>query len=286
MDALSSLNLWLRRCAGHVQPGNPVRRQAARAWGWFLGRAAPTVVVPIGGVPLRLSKRFRSWSLDYERESLAAFQRLVAPGEVVWDVGANLGFYTLIAARLVGRKGQVVAWEPSPPVFGYLRQHYEANGSPAAVQLVPEAIHDGSVASVRFRLDLEDGYSSTGRVTDQDGDGAVTVPAASLDDWHARLGRSPGLVKVDVEGAEVFVLRGAARLMAPGGSRRPVFLVAVHPMFLPDLGCQPGDIPALLRERDYVALNIAGVPTHPVGFSEYLLVPSERVDEVRARLRP
>jgi FkbM family methyltransferase len=285
MDVLSSLNLWLRHHAGHINPNHPVRRRVARAWAWFLRRAVPTVVVPIGGVPLRLSARFRSWSADYECETLRTFRRLVGPGAVVWDVGANLGIYSLIAARLVGAQGQVIAWEPSPPVFRYLQEHYEANGAPAWVELVPEAIHDGRGLAVRFLLDLYEGYSLTGRFAGQAGGGTVSVPAASLDSWHDRLDRSPDWVKVDVEGAEVFVLRGAARLMAPGGKRRPAFLVAVHPMFLPDLGCQPEEIVALIRERDYVALSVAGVPVRPVEYSEYLLVPRERVEEVQARLR-
>jgi FkbM family methyltransferase len=285
MDVLSTLNLWMRRYAGRVRPDNPVRRRAARAWDWFLGRVAPTVVVPIGGVPLRLVSRFRSWAIDYEQEVIQTFRRLILPGDVVWDVGANLGFYTLIAARLVGPKGQVVAWEPSPPVFRYLQRHHEANGAPTTVQLVPEAIHDGSVSSVRFLLNLHEGCSLMGRVADQTGDGTIPVPAASLDSWHDRLGRTPDWIKVDVEGAEVFALRGAARLMAPGGRRRPVFLLAVHPMFLPELGCTVEDIPALLREREYVALSIRGVPAEPVAFTEYLLVPSERVEEVKTRLR-
>src|SRR5262245_40311756 len=121
MDVLSSLNLWLRRYAGRVRPDNPVRRRAARAWDWFLGRVSPTIIVPIGGVPLRLVSRFRRWATDYEYETIRSFRRLVAPGDVVWDVGANLGFYTLIAAQLVSETGQVVAWEPSPPVFHYLQ---------------------------------------------------------------------------------------------------------------------------------------------------------------------
>jgi FkbM family methyltransferase len=284
MDLFSSINLWLRGWARHVRPDNPLRRQAARAWGWFLERTTPTVMVPIGDMQLRLALRFRSMALDYERDTLQSFRRLLTPGEVVWDVGANLGIYTLIATQLVGEKGQVVSWEPSPPVFRYLQQHYAANGSPATVTLIPEAIHDGSVASVPFLLDLQDGFSSTGRVSSTLGQQTCPVPAAALDDWCDRLSRPPDVVKVDVEGAELFVLRGAARLMAGMTSRRPVFLLAVHPMFLPNLGCQPEQIPALLHERDYISLSVAGKPARPVEYNEYLLVPRERVEEVQARL--
>src|SRR5689334_24897053 len=120
MDLRSRLNTYLRRQATRFPPEHALRRWAAGVWAWYLARAGGYVAVPIHGEPIRLDVSFRSYPLDYEQEAVTAFLNLIVPGDVVWDIGANVGIYTLLAARETGRAGHVVAWEPSPATFRLL----------------------------------------------------------------------------------------------------------------------------------------------------------------------
>ena len=97
---------------------------------------------------------------------------------------------------------------------------------------------------------------------------------ATLDQWAERLGVSPRLIKIDVEGAEVLALRGAERLMAGAFGPRPTFLVAVHPHVLAEYGCPPDGIDELVRARGYRAVTVGGAPARPTAFAEYVLEPA------------
>jgi len=143
---------------------------------------------------------------------------LAAPGGVVWDVGANVGSYTLLAAALVGPEGRVAAFEPLPANVRYLREHVRLNDL-ANVDVLELAAFDRS-GPVRFHADVD---RLLGRVHEE---GEAVVEAVTLDDALARrLAPPPDLIKVDVEGGEAAVLRGAEGVLA---EHRPVLIVSTH----------------------------------------------------------
>lgn len=163
---------------------------------------------------------------------------LVSPGMVVFDVGANVGFLTLIAARLVGETGQVVAFEPWPPANRLLSANLRDNGIDW-VTVVPLALCDregpmpflGQEASTLGRLAITVASGAVDAIT---ASSSQQVDATRLDTWieqveaGQRLGvnlRPPDLVKIDVEGAELAVLRGARRTIR---SHRPTLLIELH----------------------------------------------------------
>jgi FkbM family methyltransferase len=189
---------------------------------WPSGRRSPQRVRAglAAGLVLELDPRYESKLLrgDVEPEVQRRLAELVRPGWTVWDVGASLGYFSLALARLVAPEGTVVAFEPDATMTELLERHARANGI-ANVVVAPVAAWSTS-GEVPFGIDPADRGRKHGRV----GDVAAPVEALSLDD---ALGRypPPQLVKIDVEGAELDVLRGAESLV-----RRyaPVVVCEVH----------------------------------------------------------
>jgi FkbM family methyltransferase len=158
------------------------------------------------------------WLGSYEREKQEAFSAALAQGAIVYDVGANVGFYTLLASRAVGSRGRVFAFEPLPRNLGYLRRHLTLNGISNAT-VVASAVAD-RVGTTGF---TEGQNPSTGRVT---ATAVLQVPAVSLDAFVYEQGQpAPAVVKMDIEGGEAAALRGAARLLREA---RPVLFLATH----------------------------------------------------------
>jgi FkbM family methyltransferase len=142
----------------------------------------------------------------------AFIRRRLGPGSVFVDAGANIGTYTCPAARLVGPTGRVIAFEPHPVTYGYLSRNVEANGL-SQVRALHLALGEapGQIEIVSVANPGENHVAATG----EHGSGAAAVAMATLDD--ALAGQEIGPVdylKIDVEGFELPVLRGARRTIA------------------------------------------------------------------------
>ncbi|MBE7157033.1 MAG: FkbM family methyltransferase [Rhodospirillales bacterium] len=148
----------------------------------------------------------------YEKPCAAAFHRLLGPGDVVLDIGANIGQYTLLAAEKVGAAGKVMAIEATPHIFERLRRHVEANGLDN-VLLMPCAVgvEEGSIA-MKVIADDNDGMHHVSLTPGEAG--TTPVPLRRVDDLltAALPGRAVDVVKIDVEGWEEAVFAGAEML--------------------------------------------------------------------------
>jgi FkbM family methyltransferase len=176
---------------------------------------------PARGLSIRLPERSSIWITGrVEREVQDAFVELVKPGGVVYDVGSSLGFFTLLAARLVGPEGMVIAIEPHPANAEGLAANVAANDL-GNVTIVREAA-SGSTGRAFF-----DASSTTlGRVLESGEDeSALEVGTVTIDDLVARTGAEPDVVKIDVEGHEVEVLEGMSRCLE---NVRPVLICEMH----------------------------------------------------------
>ncbi len=148
----------------------------------------------------------------YEQHITQTMASFVSPGMIAYDVGANAGYLTLVLATLVGPQGRVFAFEPDSKNFTALRANIEANGVTNTTP-VPKAVSDmtGIITFASFN------YSLVGHIAHDDTPSDATlsqVEAVSLDDFVFRDGhQAPQFVKIDVEGAEEKVLRGASRLL-------------------------------------------------------------------------
>ena len=147
----------------------------------------------------------RCWLGFYEFEKQRLISSMVKPGTVFYDVGANVGFYSLLAAGLVGPQGRVFAFEPLPRNVMYLRRHLTLNRV-FNVEILELAVGERT-GSASFTPDPS---GCMGRLSDT---GCLPVTVASLDDLleQGRLA-PPHSIKMDIEGAELLALRGAQSL--------------------------------------------------------------------------
>ena len=158
------------------------------------------------------------WLGRYEPEKATEFCKQVREGALVFDVGAHAGYYTLLSARSVGCSGKVVAFEPNERNLAFLRRHVVVNGLDN-VEVVDAAV---GIAEGRSKFDSETSDGHFGRLSDS---GSVDVEVVSLDSIFAKRGLLPDVLKIDVEGGEGAVLRGAANILEVG---RPIIFLATH----------------------------------------------------------
>jgi FkbM family methyltransferase len=198
----------------------------------LLRRMATQLEVPVvGGFRMRLDTtdsvgRVLAIGGIWEPSVTALFRNVLSPGDVCVDVGANIGYFTLLAATLVGPNGRVYALEPAPDTHAALEAGIELNGFSnvtalcvAAGEADGEAVLDDHVHSVLSSI------RGTGK--DDTGADGLTVPVRSV----ASVIQSSDLprlrlVKIDVEGYELEVLRGLEPVLKRGA--RPTVIVEVH----------------------------------------------------------
>lgn len=193
---------------------------------YWLKQMLSWVVVPVSGGPLRgywfgLFTGTRFIRGTYGQNEAATFERLLKDGDVVLDIGAHVGYFTLLASRMVGSSGKVIAFEPLPLNLAYLNRHVQINRL-TNVETMPVAVGQ---RPGRLAFDSAGG-TGRGRLGTTHQAGQLEVEVVSLDAMHdqARL-PSPDLIKMDVEGVEVEAMLGASRLIA---QKRPKILLSVH----------------------------------------------------------
>lgn len=171
-----------------------------------------------GAIWIRGAATHKCWLGIYEHKKAKAFAEHVSPGDAVFDIGANVGFYTVLAARRAGPRGDVTAFEPVPRNIDHLRRHVDLNNL-RNVKVVQAAVAE-SQGTRRFST-FEGPFE--GHLDDQ---GGIEVETVSVDAVLDRGdGRPPNVMKIDVEGAELQVLKGATDVLASG---RPVIFLATH----------------------------------------------------------
>ena len=154
-------------------------------------------------------------------------RRSFAPkeGETVIDVGANVGAYTLLAAKLVGENGRVVALEPEPINFNLLKRNIEINGFKNVILLQLAAWNKDGSAVMEIRRNIAD-HTLSPQFGSTEALFQMEVQTARIDSLTRKIGiRKVDWLKVDVEGAEYKVLMGCRNLLA---SSRAHVLIEVH----------------------------------------------------------
>jgi FkbM family methyltransferase len=188
---------------------------------------------------------------SFEPNEFAWLDHAIQPGMTILDIGANEGFYTTFLAQRVGSSGAVVAFEPSPRERARLERNVAINGIDN-VRIVPKALSDKAGRAVFHVADAEhNGQNTLGSfghkgVNEVE---SIEVDVVRLDDVFSEFARVRlDLIKMDVEGAELAVLRGAAELIARD---RPLILLEVFDAALRGQGASAADLLDWLRAAHY-----------------------------------
>ena len=190
------------------------------------------VTVAAGGlegltVHLNLKTEKDYWLGTYEPELQAAVRHLVHAGDVVYDVGANIGYVSLLLARAAQPGGRVYAFEPLPANLSRMQANLALNPS-FQVTAVPAAVVDRSGKThfwVHSSTSMGKAEGSAGR-TDTTYRESIEIDALALDDFaYGQQHELPDVIKMDIEGGEVLAFKGMERLL---NQARPTLLVELH----------------------------------------------------------
>ena len=169
-------------------------------------------------------KKNRSFAYGtYEPEVVRTISRVVSAGMTALDIGAHSGFFTLLLAKVVGPKGRVVAFEPLPANFRMLQENVRLN-SLMNVRLEKQGVHSNS-GQLTFEVPDAESFLLAGPMHHDDERPTTMVLATSLDLYVFQHDMKVDFIKIDVEGAEDDVLKGAEKTIK---AFHPAMVIEVH----------------------------------------------------------
>ena len=182
----------------------------------------------------------------YEVSKHRAILSMLNPESTFIDVGGNKGDFSLLAAKIVGGKGRVLAFEPEPENCRWMRKSIELNGY-KNIQLYEVALAD-RIGHAQLHLGEGSGFHSIISGLKNRDRGAVTVETTTLDSFLEDTGldsQTIDMIKIDVEGAEMRVLRGASGMLS--AVEHLVLLMDIHP----NLGVDSREVCEYLVEKSF-----------------------------------
>jgi FkbM family methyltransferase len=200
---------------------------------FFMPKGFREVTVAAGGLAgmqLRLDLRAEKdyWLGTYETDLQTTIKEMVQPGMIAYDVGANIGYISLLLARMVGEEGCVYAFEPFPENLTRLRANLDLNEEGSKIVVIDSAVVD-STGPVRFLVGPSGGMGkvngSVGRKEFSYSD-TISVAGISLDDFIYGAGNpAPQAMKIDIEGGEILAFSGMNKVL---NEARPLILLELH----------------------------------------------------------
>jgi FkbM family methyltransferase len=177
----------------------------------------------------------------YERQELTLVQRLARVSRTLVDAGGNIGIYACVAGTVLPPGGRLVTFEPVPRNLTYLKRNIEQNGVQDVVTVVGCAL---GAESGEVTIHLAEGFTGSHSVSAQTvgafSAGSITVPMTTIDTYLAEHDFGPvDVIKVDVEGFDVAVLRGAIKTIREDA---PTLFVEYAPALLRNGGFEPTEL--------------------------------------------
>ena len=212
---------------------------------------------------------------SYEPE-LRYLEKILSPGKIFVDVGANYGVYTLVGSKLVGETGRVLAFEPTAQSFAILRQNIELNRSSNVDAFQVALTETRGKAWLNYGWDPVGNWVCKKTLESKEGE---EIETESLDQLLGENGVDHvDVIKIDVEGAEELVLRGAIECLT---SQHPIVIFEFNPACAARLGLWPRGAADFLKSLGYEFMlfsecarssnpkirptyfNIVAIPGHP-----------------------
>lgn len=193
---------------------------------------------------------------SYEKEVIAFLKRVMRADSVVLDIGANIGMFALAAAR-IAPNASIHCFEPSPIPFRCLQRSIELNELSLRVWVNPSAV-SADEGERNFYLHAQgesafDGLHDTGRANTVR---TIQVPVTTIDVYVIKAGLARlDLMKIDTEGAEIFVLQGARQTLR---TFRPVIIFEANRLNLESYKIDPEELEQLLHAAGYHIVTISG----------------------------
>jgi len=269
MVRASTVRLLTRRVS---LPGSYLRRALASIDAAIEYPKQPVVVTAQGGRLRFLIEDFHEYIQRniyfmgyHEFRETRIVKKLLREGDTFVDVGANIGWFTVLAASMVKGQGSVVAFEPSTSIHEQLRANVELNGL-TNVTLERVALSNQNGVAVLSGISQENAGTGTILASTKVGE---KVSVACFDDYHAShsLGRIQ-VMKIDVEGAEMMVLEGAKDALRTGQIENIV--VEVSDERLRSTGSSSAALAEMLREFGYRLFRATNTGLEPVDHGEHI----------------
>jgi FkbM family methyltransferase len=204
--------------------------------------------------PDGLNRLGHVFAFNYEPQTSLIFEQIVKPSMVVVDIGANIGYYTLLSAKLTGVNGKVYAFEPVPFLYSLLQKNISANGLENRVEAFPLAIGDHSEKKCNFYLGELMVESSLFHVLGT-GKSLIEVEMASLDDFFRKHNwPAVDIVKIDAEGADKIIVEGMRQVIMRNPGLKLV--IEFNPVCLQSSGIAPEELLILLKELGFYEVHI------------------------------
>jgi FkbM family methyltransferase len=153
----------------------------------------------------------------YERATTFLVRDVLKKGDTFVDVGANIGYFSVIASRSVGEHGEVYALEPSTEAFERLKMNVAINGA-TNIRIVPKAAHRAAGELRLYLSDIQDGMNSTLGIIKHSA--SRTIQTTTIDELLGN--KKIALIKIDVEGAEREALIGAKNVLSSGNCTKVI----------------------------------------------------------------
>lgn len=203
-----------------------------------------------------MRKTFQAYAsgLIHEESTTKLFKKVVKEGDTVVDLGANIGYFTILAAKLVGRNGKVFAFEPGPKNFEYLSKNIELNNY-QNVKVEQKAVSDRNGKTKLFLCPYDSGHHTInqsngieayrlgrpGKVS------SIDIETVALDNYLKEKTEKVNVMKIDIEGAEALAFSGMKEILARNKDIR-IFL-EFFPLLIEKMGNSPQEfIESLLKD--------------------------------------
>ena len=189
----------------------------------------------------------------YEPNQTEIVKKYVRKGDIVIDIGAHVGYYTLLMAQLVGKNGKVYSFEPDPVNFQLLKKSVEINGFENVV-LIQKAV---SNITDKVKLFLGDDDSAINRIYDAklgDAKESIDVDSVTIDEYFKENDELINFIKLDSEGSEVKIINGMKQFLSR--NKKLVMMTEFFPFLIKKSGDEPNHYLKSLEKSGFSLYNI------------------------------